>query len=305
MWNARTDLAIESRAIYKKAQRLEDEVTGIKTNEKNIDDEILLTKVEVISDKGAQILKKPIGKYYTIEAENLYLDLEDLNKKVIKEICDVLRELLRLNENDSVLVVGLGNKHVTPDSLGPRVIEKINVTRHLIKYMPEVLDKHTKEISAISPGVLASTGIETCNIIKAICEKINPSRVIIIDALASKDAKRIKTTIQLSSSGIAPGAGVGNNRERIDKNLLGVPVIAIGVPTVIDSKTLAHDLLEEIFEKDNIEENKKEEYFNRIKNAMPEINQNSIVTPTEIDEIINVFSRIIAEAINQAVDNSI
>lgn len=297
-WNIRTDLAIENREIYKKAENIEDEVPGIKTDYENVSDDLKVTKVEILSEEGEKALGKPIGKYYTLEVENLHLDIEDINNQVENKMSSILKELLNLTTEDKVLVVGLGNEDVTPDSLGPKVISQIDVTSHLIKYIPQYIKEGTRPVSAIVPGVLGTTGIETSDIIKAVVEKTNPNKIIVIDALAARNIKRIKNTIQISDTGIVPGAGVGNNRERLNEESIGVPVVAIGVPTVVDSKTIVRDVIEGLIEKNEIEDNKKEEYFGFIENTLPGIETNSIVTPTEIDEIVTNISKLIANSIN-------
>lgn len=301
-WNIRTDLAVETREVYKKAEKIEDEIPGIETNIENISDDFQVTEVRILSDEGANALGKPIGNYYTIEAENLHLGIEEINNKVADKITTIIKSTLNLAPEDTVLVVGLGNEDVTPDSVGPKVISQIDVTRHLIKYVPQYIKEGTRSVSAIVPGVLGTTGIETSDIIKAISEKVKPNAVIVIDALAARNIKRIKNTIQISNTGIAPGSGVGNNRQRIDEELLGVPVIAIGIPTVVDSKTIVSDVIEGIIEKDNIEQDKKEQYYNFIENMLPGIENNSMVTPNEIDEVVANISGIIASGINMALN---
>lgn len=301
-WNIRTDLAIETREVYRKAEKIEDEIPGIETNIENISEFFKVTEVKILSEEGSKALGKPIGKYYTLEAENLHLGIEDISIKVENKISKILKKLLMLTPNDTVLVVGLGNEDVTPDSIGPKVISSIDVTRHLIKYVPEYIKEGTRPVSAISPGVLGTTGIETSDIIKAICEKVKPDKVIVIDALAARNIKRIKNTIQIADTGITPGSGVGNNRQRIDKELLGVPVIVLGVPTVVDSKTIVSDVIEGIIEKDEISNDKREQYYNFIENMLPGIEINSMVTPNEIDEVVTNISQIIANAINMALN---
>ena len=301
-WNIRTDLAVETREIYKKAEKLEDEIPGIETNIENVSEGFVITEVKILSEDGVNALRKPKGNYYTFEVENLHLGIEEIDNNVSNKISDTLKNLMNLSTEDTVLVIGLGNEDVTPDSLGPKVISQIDITRHLIKYIPQYIKEGTRQVSAIVPGVLGTTGIETSDIIKAIAEKVNPNKIIVIDALAARNIKRIKNTIQISDTGIAPGAGVGNNRNRIDKELLGVPVIAIGIPTVVDSKTIVGDVIESIIEKDNIDDKNKEQYYNFIENMLPGIENNSMVTPNEIDEIITNISRIIADGINMALN---
>lgn len=301
-WNIRTDLALETRELYKKAQKLEDEVPGVKTDVEDVAEGFTVTEVKIMSEEGANALGKPIGTYYTLEADNLHLGIEEISTKVEDKMALILKSLMNLSPSDTVLVVGLGNEDVTPDSVGPMVVSKIDITRHLIKYVPQYIKEGTRQVSAIIPGVLGTTGIETSDIIKAITDEIKPSTVIVIDALAARNIKRIKNTIQISDTGIAPGSGVGNNRQRIDKKLLGVPVIAVGVPTVVDSKTIVSDVIEGIIEKENVSGDTREEYYNFIENMLPGIENNSMVTPNEIDEVVANISEIIASGINLALN---
>ena len=301
-WNIRTDLAVEIRDMYKKAEKIEDEIPGVKTDIENVEEGFTITEVKILSEEGSNALGKPIGSYYTLEADNLHLGIEEISTKVEKKISIILKSLLNLSTDDTVLVVGLGNEDVTPDSVGPTVVSKIDVTSHLIKYVPQYIKEGTRAVSAIIPGVLGTTGIETSDIIEAITEKINPDAVIVIDALAARNIKRIKNTIQIANTGIAPGSGVGNNRQRIDKELLGVPVIAIGIPTVVDSKTIVSDVIEGIIAKENVDVEKKEQYYNFIENMLPGIENNSMVTPNEIDEVVTNISDIIANGINMALN---
>ena len=301
-WSIRTDLAVEIRDVYKKAEKIEDEIPGINTEVENVEEGFSVTKVQILSEEGERALGKSKGDYYTLEVDNLYLGIEDIEENVANKICNILRNIMKIDKDDMVLIVGLGNEDVTPDSIGPQVVSQIDVTRHLIKYVPQYVKEGTREVSAIIPGVLGTTGIETSDIIKGIVEKINPKLVIVVDALAARNIKRIKNTIQISNTGIAPGAGVGNNRQKIDESLLGIPVIAIGVPTVVDSKTIVSDVIEGILEKGEIDTEEREKYYDLIENLLPGIETNSMVTPNEIDEVVTNISKIIATGINLALN---
>lgn len=301
-WNIRTDLAIENREFYRKAEKLENEIPGVETSVEQVSDDFKITEVKILSEDGAKALDKPVGSYYTLEANNLTLGIESLNEQVESKMMEILKKLMKLEASDTVLIVGLGNEDVTPDSIGPKVVSKIDITSHLIKYVPEYIKEGTRAVSAIVPGVLGTTGIETSDIIKAIAEKVQPDKIIVIDALAARNIKRIKNTIQISDTGIAPGSGVGNNRQRINEELLGIPVIAVGVPTVVDSKTIVSDVIEGIIEKDNVAQNKKEQYYDFIENMLPGIENNSMVTPNEIDEVVENISTILANGINMALN---
>ena len=215
---------------------------------------------------------------------------------------------MHIDNQGEVLVVGLGNIYVTPDSLGPKVINEIEVTRHIIKYLPQYVEEGTREVSAVSPGVLGTTGIETVEILKGIVDNVKPKLVIVIDALASRSIERISSTVQISDTGIVPGAGVGNTRNEISIKTLGIPVIAIGIPTVVETAVLVNDSLD-LFIKKLQDEAKSNEYLNNLKQEdnYEEIREvlvpndyNLIVTPKEIDDLIENMKDIVAKGINQS-----
>ena len=228
MYNFRTDLALERRDIFKKNNKLE-EIDGIQTEEKEIDENLKVEKVKIVNENGEKAIGKPIGTYVTIDIKNLRLAEEAEIQKSAETLSTELKEIINkhINFKDDILVVGLGNIYVTPDSLGPKVIKTIDITRHIIKYLPQYIDENSRPVSAISPGVLGTTGIETLEILEGIVNEIKPKMLIVIDALASRSIERISSTIQISDTGIVPGAGVGNKRKEISKNTLGIPVIAI------------------------------------------------------------------------------
>lgn len=236
MQNFRTDLALERRDLYKKANNIEDEVDGIETEEEKVDEDIKITRVKVLNENGENAIGKKVGNYITIDINNLKIAGEEQIQKASEALTKELKELLKkhIEEQEPLLVVGLGNLYVTPDALGPKVVQDIDVTRHILQYMPEALDKNTRPVSAISPGVLGTTGIETLEILKGIVDNIKPKLLIIIDALASRSIERISSTVQIADTGIIPGAGVGNTRKELSIETLGIPVVAIGIPTVVD-----------------------------------------------------------------------
>ncbi|MGL5244660.1 MAG: GPR endopeptidase, partial [Sarcina sp.] len=212
----------------------------------------------------------------------------------------------------TALVVGLGNWNVTPDALGPEVVEKLMITRHLKKVMPDAIDDSVRPVCAIAPGVLGITGIETGEIIKALVEKIHPSLVICIDALASRRLERVARTIQISNTGISPGAGVGNHRMQLNEETLGVPVIAIGVPTVVDAATIANDAMDLVLDEMISQSQEGKEFYNMLKSI--DKNEKShliksllnpyvgdlMVTPKEVDDVIDSVAKIISNGINIA-----
>ena len=310
MYNFRTDLASERREIYQKANDAKGEIDGITSEVEDITDKIKVEKVKIINENGEKAIGKPIGTYITIDIK----DLKIIQEKELQQAADTITKELKgmLNEHIShqgeVLVVGLGNIYVTPDSLGPKVINEIEVTRHIINYMPQYVKEGTRMVSAIAPGVLGTTGIETLEILKGVVENTKPKLIIVIDALASRSIERISSTVQLSDTGIVPGAGVGNKRSELSINTLGVPVIAIGIPTVVETAVLVNDSLNLFIEKLQ-DEAKSNEYLNKLKenDNYEEIKQalipsdfNLIVTPKEIDDLIENMKEIVARGINQA-----
>ena len=308
--NFRTDLALERRDIFKKSNNLE-RIDGIDTEEKIIDKNLKVSKVKITNSNGEQAIGKPIGDYITIDIKNLKIAEEEEIQKSAEILSNELKQIIdkHIDYKDDILVAGLGNLHVTPDSLGPKVVSDIDITRHIIKYMPQYIDENARPVSAISPGVLGTTGIETLEVLEGVIDKIKPKMLIVIDALASRSIERISSTIQLSDTGIIPGAGVGNTRKELSKNTLGIPVIAIGIPTVVESAVLVNDCLDLFIEKLQ-EEAKSNEYLNslkeqdnyeEIKEALNPYDYNMIVTPKEIDELIKNMASIVARGINLSV----
>ena len=293
--NFRTDMADERVDEYRRVHNLS-EVEGIKIETRKKDN-IKTTVVEVLNEDGKNAVGKDIGKYITMEIEDIEYIEEDEKQNIIKEIADVVIELLPSGVN-SIMVVGLGNASVTPDSLGPKVISYVNVTRHIIKYAKEIIKSGTREISAISPGVMGKTGIETEEIIEAVSKFVKPDMIIVVDSLASSSIKRLGRTIQIGSTGITPGAGVGNTRHSLNKENLGVDVIAIGVPLVVDAATITNEAFDKI-STDILRNISKEDRYNIIFKSLD--TDNLIVTPKEIDEVVFKISEIIASAINLAI----
>ncbi len=279
-----TDMADERVDEYKKTHNLS-YIDGIKV-ESSKTKSYTVTSVDVLNENGSAALGKDIGKYITLEINNVLV----LESKDIQEITNKLSELLisLIEKNvEKIMVVGLGNEMVTADSLGPKVIKNINVTRHVIKYMKDLVEPGTREITALSPGVLGTTGIETEEIIEGVIGKVAPDLIIVIDSLASQSITRIGNTIQLGNTGITPGAGVGNKRKTLNKHTLKVPVVAIGVPTVVNAEIVLKEMLERL-NITNIRKNKR-------------LCNNMIVAPKEIDCLIETLSKIISEAINIAI----
>lgn len=311
MYNFRTDLALERRDIYQKANKL-NQIDGVESTEEEINDNIKVSRVKITNSKGEEALGKPIGTYVTIDVKKLKMAGEEEIQKTSEVLTDELKKIVEMhvNNQEDILIVGLGNIYVTPDALGPKVINEIDVTRHIIKYLPQYVDEGTRPVSAISPGVLGTTGIETVEILKGIVENIHLKLLIVIDALASRSIERISSTIQISDTGIVPGAGVGNTREEISENSLGIPVVSIGIPTVVELATLVSDGID-IFIDRLQEKAESNEYLNKlqqndkyeeVKEALNVGDYNMIVTPKEIDDLIENMKDIVARGINFAVN---
>ena len=310
--NFRTDLASERRDIYRKANSLENEIDGIESEKEEINEKISVERVKITNKQGEEAIGKPIGNYITIDIKKLKIaqdeDIENFAEILSNELKKVLEE--HIDKQGEVLVVGLGNIYVTPDALGPKVINGIEVTRHIINYLPQYVNEGTRMVSAISPGVLGTTGIETVEILKGIVDNIHPKLVIVIDALASRSIERISSTIQLSDTGIIPGAGVGNKRSEISEATLGIPVIAIGIPTVVETAVLVNDSLDLFISKlqkeaksnDYLNKLKEQDNYEEIKQALIPQDYNLIVTPKEIDDLIENMKDIVARGINYAVN---
>lgn len=310
MFQLRTDLALEAREIYQEEKN--EEIPGVAIDNEEIGD-VIVTRVEVLDDEGAQIIGKPRGKYITLESASLRKADADFKDEMSKLLAKELKAILPKKDNIKALVVGLGNWDVTPDALGPKVVSKVFVTRHLFKLYNKEDDVDVSEVSAISPGVMGTTGLETSEVVKGIVENSRPDIVIVVDALASRKMERVNSTIQISTTGITPGSGLGNKRKALDEGNLGVPVIAIGVPTVVDAATLTSDTIERVIDAfsrqakvgsqfyNMLKELREEEKYDLIREVLEPYSANIIVTPKEVDEIIVNLSQIIANGINIAV----
>ena len=291
-FSIRTDLAMEARELHPS-------LSGV-TEESEEHEGVAVTRIALTTDDAAARLEKRKGRYVTLDAPELSARPLDLFERVSRALSNELSRLMEgLGTCENVLVVGLGNRAITPDSLGPRVVESIYVTRHIKQYMPDALPGPVRAVSAVAPGVLGVTGVETMEIVRGVVEHCKPDLVIAVDALASRRAARISTTVQLTDAGISPGAGVGNNRSGLDRETLGVPVIAIGVPLVVFATTISQDTISLIADETglhNDEERLKELAAKVIAEHIGEL----IVTPKEIDSIVADMTRIVADGINMA-----
>ena len=310
MYNFRTDLATERRDIYQKANKQEGEIDGIESTKEEVNENIKVERVKITNENGEKAIGKPIGNYITIDIKKLKIAQEEEIEQAANTLSNELKKILdeHVDKQGEILVVGLGNIYVTPDSLGPKVINEIDVTRHIINYLPQYVEEGARMVSAIAPGVLGTTGIETVEILKGIVDNIHPKLVIVIDALASRSIERISSTVQLSDTGIVPGAGVGNTRSEISIKTLGIPVIAIGIPTVVETAVLVNDSLDLFIEKlqdeaksnDYLNKLKEEDNYEEIKEALMPKDYNLIVTPKEIDDLIENMKEVVAIGINNS-----
>ena len=310
MFDFRTDLADERRDLYRKANNIENEVNGVETEEEQINEKIKVTRVKITNEEGQNAIGKPIGDYITIDVKKINLLTDEEQEQASDTLANELKKLIgeKIQFKEDILVVGLGNQEVTPDALGPNVIKDVEVTRHIINYLPQYIDENARPVSAIAPGVLGTTGIETLEIVKGVVEHIKPKLLIVIDALASRSMERISSTIQISNTGIVPGGGVGNTRKEISINTLNIPVIAIGIPTVVETAVVVNDALDVFIEKlqqeansnDYLNKLKEEDNYEKIKEALLPKEYNFIVTPKEIDELIFHMSSVVSKGINMA-----
>lgn len=294
-YKVHTDLALEARESFPEDNV---EIKGVELKEDfNKENNIKVTTVIIKDEKGAQAMQKPIGTYITIEAPEVIKSDESYHKPVSDEIAKHLRNLAGDLKKEEVLIVGLGNRDVTPDALGPQVVDNLFITRHLIKeYGDEFKEKNKLgSVSAISPGVMAQTGMETAEIIKGIIEQTKPKLLIVIDALASRSVSRVNTTIQLTDTGISPGSGVGNNRKAFNEESLGTKVIALGVPTVVDAFTIVADTMSKYMQQTGFSEEDIDKFINEVREKQIE---NMFVTPKNIDESVKMISFTVSEAIN-------
>lgn len=315
-YNIRTDLALEEKERFESDQV---EVQGVVLEEEyDKEREIRVTTVRIETENGAKTMGKPVGTYLTIEAPNLSSPDEGIHREVSEELAkyliEVMKKIIPESEQDKeVLVIGLGNRQATPDALGPYVTDNLNVTRHIVKEYGKyaALEEMNCVVSAIVPGVMAQTGMETAEIIKGVVRETKPDLLIVIDALAARNSRRLNRTIQIADTGINPGSGVGNYRNAITKETIGVPVIAIGVPTVVDAVTIVSDTMENLLSALETSESLKgvglvlggyseAEKYELIKELIAPNLNSMFMTPKDIDETVKRLSYTISEGLNLA-----
>lgn len=299
----RTDLALEAHEVCREEAKKKEEIDGVSVD---IDKEenITVTKIKITNQKGEEAIGKPKGNYITIESPNLKYDISEYERTchiIAKSLCSLIGE----QDEKPILIAGLGNIEITPDALGPAVVSKLIVTRHIKSSINNILSDDFSNVCAIAPGVLGTTGIETSRVIKGIIKEVSPRVIIAVDALAARSADRISTTIQISDTGIQPGAGVGNRREGLNKETLGIDVIALGVPTVVDATTIARDCLDAAFSDistEKLSENDKERVIN---NSLSKNIKKLVVTPKDIDLVIDRAAKTVANGINLALHKNL
>ncbi|MFO7288837.1 spore protease [Planifilum fulgidum] len=345
-FQVRTDLAREAHDLAREKRTDGSAVPGVRIEEDE-DRGIRVSWIWVENDEGSRELGKKPGTYLTLEVPGLRSKDSKLQHRVAVRFAEEFGRFLKetgVSDDAKVLIVGLGNWNVTADALGPFVVKHIMVTRHLFELMPEQVEEGYRPVSAVSPGVLGITGIETSEIVHGIVEKTRPDLVIAIDSLASRSLTRVNTTIQVADSGINPGSGVGNRRKALTKETLGVPVIAVGVPTVVDAVTIVHDTLNlalaylkremgkeksghpldpvnlpdlRELEEQEITQEMRSRFLGLIGGLSPEekrqlihevltpLGQNLIVTPKEVDAFVADIGKVVADGLNCALHEAV
>lgn len=312
-YSVRTDLALEEKERFESDNV---EIQGVVLEEEYDDQcEMRITRVKVETENGAKVMGKPVGVYLTLEAPNLAVPDEDYHREISLKLAEYLKELIGKEmlerEELSVLVIGLGNREVTPDALGPYVAEQVCVTRHIVKeYGKYAMGmEHVKSVSSVVPGVMGQTGMESQEIVKGIVKETEPDLVIAVDALAARNSRRLNRTIQIADTGIHPGSGVGNHRNGLTRETMGIPVIAIGVPTVVDAATIVNDTMENFIEAlesskmlkgvgDVLKTYSNAEKYELVKELISPHLNGMFVTPKDEDEMVKQISYTISEALN-------
>ena len=309
MFEKRTDLAIEARESFPEDHV---EIKGVVLDEKIIQNGcIRISTVNITNEEGAMLMKKPEGNYVTIEFtdKSRYMDDNETKKfedKVSGTICNILIDMVKDKKSrkkhtekkkaETYMVTGLGNRFATPDALGPVVMDRIRVNRHMVREFGEEALEGNKIVCAATPGVMAQTGMETYEVLDGIVENIAPETIFVVDALASRSIGRLCRTIQITDTGISPGAGIGNNRHKINEETMKVPVIAIGVPTVVDASVIVSECMEETLQKQGFKENEIQIFLEGIADNNT---KNLFVTPKDIDEQVQWIGKIVSDGINK------
>ena len=316
-YTIRTDLALEEKERFESDHV---EVSGVVLEEEYDEErEIKITTVRIETENGAKMMGKPVGTYLTLEVPDMASADDGYHREISETLAGFLEKYVENEETKkkyskergcSILTVGLGNREVTPDALGPYVVDQLNITRHMVQeYGRYGVEEESRIVSAIVPGVMAQTGMETAEIVQGVVKETKPDMILVIDALAARSSKRLNRTIQISDAGIHPGAGVGNHRSVITKETMGIPVIAIGVPTVVDAATIVNDTMENFIAALETSENLKgvgvvlqgynsAEKYELVKELIAPHLNGMFVTPKDIDETIRRISYTVSEALN-------
>lgn len=308
--NVNVDMALEAHDIVR--GQTGQEIQGVSMDKQSFDN-AQVTIIKILDASAEQTMGKPMGTYITIDAPEIRQNNKQIHNEIAEVMSKQLSSLIKIGPEASVLIVGLGNWNATPDALGPRVVNYTLVTRHLKKYAPQDLSGGLRSVSALAPGVLGITGIETAEIIKGVVEKSKPDLVIAVDALAAQSPERIATSIQLADTGISPGSGLGNQRMGIDQKSMGVPVIAIGVPTVVNAAVIAQSTLDQFLQQlasnpvcSPIMQSLNPITMEQIvKSVLNPYSTNLMVTPKEIDDLIRAIAKIVAGGISIALHPSV
>ena len=278
----RTDLAAEARQLWQESAGETTKLPGVQARDYKVHG-VAVTEVTILDRRGAQALGKPEGSYFTLDFAAIRDQADRGIRRATETLGKLLQKMLALEPRQSVLVIGLGNPAVTPDAIGPEALQHLLIPRHLVEQLP-VQFGHFRPVSALSPGVLGTTGLESAEVVRGAVAYARPTAVVVIDALAARDPARLCSTVQLADSGIVPGSGVGNSRAAFTRQTLGVPVVAVGIPTVVDAGTLAMDLLER-------------NGYSLPKDPLP---RGMMVTPGDIDAGIKRMARIVGCGISLA-----
>lgn len=315
-YSIRTDLALEEKERFEEENV---EVQGVVLEEEYDEErEIRTTTVKIKTENGAKTMGKPVGTYITMEAPNLAVPDEGYHREVSVKIAECVEKLLKgkwkkrsKDEDISILMVGLGNREVTPDALGPYVADNLNITRHIVREYGKYAmgEDEVTLVSALVPGVMAQTGMETAEIVRGVVAETKPDVILVVDALAARNSKRLNRTIQIADTGISPGSGVGNHRNAITEDSIGIPVIAIGVPTVVDAVTIVNDAMENLMKEMEHSEALKgvgvvlqgyhaAEKYELVRQLISPHLNGMFVTPKDIDDTVKRISFTISEGLN-------
>ncbi|HHU22927.1 MAG TPA: GPR endopeptidase [Clostridiales bacterium] len=289
MSRIRTDLALEAKELWRESADETTKLSGVEAYDETRGS-FKISTVKILDEEGERQLGKPRGTYITIELDGLIRREENAFEDAANILAEELRKILKLEENASVLVVGLGNDAITPDAVGPETVDCVMVTRHLKQHMPLEFAAF-RRVSAIQSGVLGTTGIESADIISAVCQRLSPDCVVAVDALASRRMDRLCRTIQIADTGIVPGSGVGNSRMALNSETLGIPVVAVGVPTVVDAATLTIDMAQRAGVS--------------LESSRFGDDGTMIVTPRDIDRCVKDISKLIGYGLNLALHNGL